>query len=95
VAAQLCDKAVATPITCAKGTANGSPSRARVRLTEGSVVTTLKNTVVTEWGIASLCGRTLAEWARSLTAIAHPDHRDELEEQAREAGILPGPAPAG
>ena len=54
-------------------------SRIRARLTDGSVVTTLKNTVdhvVTEWGIAELRGRPLAERARALIAIAHPDHRD-------------------
>jgi acyl-CoA hydrolase len=69
-------------------------SRIRVRLTEGSVVTTLKNTVdhvVTEWGIAELRGRPVAERARALIAIAHPDHRDELEAEAREAGVLPRP----
>ena len=65
-------------------------SRIRVRLTEGSVVTTLKNTVdhvVTEYGIAKLRGRSIAERARALVAIAHPDHRDALEEEARAAGI--------
>jgi acyl-CoA hydrolase len=65
-------------------------SRIRVRLTEGSVVTTLKNTVdnvVTEWGIAKLRGRSIGERARALVAIAHPDHRDALEAEAREAGI--------
>src|SRR5918999_1942618 len=49
--------------------------RIRARLTEGSVVTTLKNTVdhvVTEWGIAQLRGRSLAERAAALIAIAHP-----------------------
>ena len=69
-------------------------SRIRVRLTEGSVVTTLKNTVdhvVTEWGIAELRGRPLAERARALIAIAHPDHRDELEAEAHQAGVLPQP----
>jgi acyl-CoA hydrolase len=73
-------------------------SRIRVRLTEGSVVTTLKNTVdhvVTEWGIAELRGRSLADRARALIAIAHPDHRDELEVQAREAGMLPRAAGVG
>ena len=52
---------------------------------------TLKNTVdhvVTEWGIARLRGRSLAERAAALIAIAHPDHRDELEREAREAGLL-------
>ena len=65
-------------------------SRIRVRLTEGSVVTTLKNTVdnvVTEYGIARLRGRSLSERARALIAIAHPDHRDELEREAIAAGV--------
>ena len=79
-------------------------SRIRVRLTEGSVVTTLKNTVdhvVTEWGIAKLRGRSLAERAEALIAIAHPDHREALEREALEAGLLraggrrPGAPPAG
>jgi acyl-CoA hydrolase len=66
-------------------------SRLCVRLTEGSVVTTLKNTVdhvVTEYGIVRLRGRTLSERAAALIAIAHPDHRDELERDARAAGLL-------
>jgi acyl-CoA hydrolase len=57
------------------------------------VVTTLKNTidhVVTEWGIAELRGKPIAERARRLIRIAHPDHRDELAREAVEAGILPG-----
>jgi acyl-CoA hydrolase len=74
-------------------------SRIRMRLTEGSVVTTLKNTVdhiVTEWGIAKLRGRSLAERARALIDIAHPDHREELEREAYEAGILhAAAAPSG
>jgi acyl-CoA hydrolase len=44
---------------------------------------------VTEWGIAEPRGRPLADRARALIAIAHPDHRDGLEAQAREAGVLP------
>jgi len=66
-------------------------SRIRARLTEGSVVTTLKNTVdnvVTEYGIARLRGRSLADRARALIAIAHPDHRDDLEREAVAGGIL-------
>jgi acyl-CoA hydrolase len=66
-------------------------SKIRLRLTEGSVVTTLKNTVdnvVTEYGIAALRGRSLTERARALIAIAHPDHRDDLEREARETGLL-------
>jgi acyl-CoA hydrolase len=66
-------------------------SRIRVRLTEGSVVTTLKNTVdhvVTEYGIARLRGRSLSDRARALIAIAHPDHREDLEREAVESGVL-------
>ncbi|MGD9974572.1 MAG: acetyl-CoA hydrolase/transferase family protein [Desulfatirhabdiaceae bacterium] len=44
--------------------------------------------VSTEWGIARLRGLTVAERARALIAIAHPAHRDSLEKQAREAGLL-------
>jgi acyl-CoA hydrolase len=67
-------------------------SRIRVRLTEGSVVTTIKNTVdhvVTEWGVAELRGKSLADRARALIVIAHPDHRGALEAEAREAGLMP------
>ena len=74
-------------------------SRIRLRLTEGSVVTTLKNTVdhvVTEHGIAKLRGRSLSKRAEALIAIAHPDHREALEREAAEAGLLrrgtPGPS---
>jgi acyl-CoA hydrolase len=73
-------------------TTSSGRSRIRVRLAEGSVVTTLKNTVdhvVTEWGMATLRGRSLADRARALIAVAHPDHSDALEAEARQAGLLP------
>lgn len=71
-------------------THDGRP-RIRVRLSEGSVVTTLKNTVdhvVTEWGVASLRGRSLSQRARALIDIAHPDSRDQLEAEAQGMGLL-------
>jgi acyl-CoA hydrolase len=40
--------------------------------------------VVTEYGAAELKGRSLAERARRLTAIAHPDFREELDRHAFE-----------
>lgn len=70
-----------------------SDGRGRIRstLTPGSVVTTLKNTVdhvVTEYGVAELRGASLDQRARRLIAIAHPDHRDQLRFEAKQAGLL-------
>ena len=74
-----------------RSTTKDGASRIRTRLTDGSVVTTLKNTVdhvVTEFGVAELRGRSLADRARALIRIAHPDHRETLEHEARAAGLL-------
>lgn len=40
--------------------------------------------IVTEFGSVDLRGKTLSERARSLISIAHPDHRESLERQARK-----------
>ena len=69
----------------------GELSRIVARLSRGSVVTTLKNTVdhvVTEFGVAELRGRSIRERAQALIAIAHPDHRDWLTRKAIEFGYL-------
>ena len=66
-------------------------SRVRSQLTPGSVVTTLKNTVdhvVTEHGLVELRGKSLADRARLLISIAHPDHRETLEREAHGLGLL-------
>jgi acyl-CoA hydrolase len=66
---------------------DGRISRMQSVLTPGSVVTTLKNTVdhvVTEYGVASLRGRSISERAAALIAIAHPQFRDELTAEARK-----------
>ena len=39
--------------------------------------------IVTEYGVADLRGAGLAERARRLLAIAHPDHREQLERDSR------------
>jgi 4-hydroxybutyrate CoA-transferase len=44
--------------------------------------------VVTEHGTAHLFGKNLRERAEALIAIAHPDHRDELERGAKERKLL-------
>jgi acyl-CoA hydrolase len=62
-----------------------SRSRIVAKLADGIVTTPRSEAdlVVTEHGIAELRGRTLAERARALVAVADPAFRAELE-QARE-----------
>jgi len=44
--------------------------------------------VITEYGVASLSGRTVRERAQALIEIAHPDDRAGLVEQAKKEKIL-------
>lgn len=70
---------------------NGTVSRITPTLTPGALVTTSKNDVdyiVTEYGIARLRGRTLSQRAKALIAIAHPDFREELTQQAKQQNII-------
>jgi 4-hydroxybutyrate CoA-transferase len=78
---------IALPAT-AKG---GTESRIVPFLREGAGVVTSRGhvqTVATEYGVAELHGRSVAERARSLIAIAHPDFRDELTTAARRTHFL-------
>jgi acyl-CoA hydrolase len=78
---------IALPSTAARGTV----SRIVPFLDEGSGVVTTRahvRTVVTEWGIAELYGRSIAERARDLIGIAHPNFRDDLAAQARQTHYL-------
>jgi acyl-CoA hydrolase len=45
--------------------------------------------VVTEYGMANLKGKSVAERAKAIIAIAHPDYREGLEREARENGLIP------
>ena len=72
-------------------TTSSGESRIMARLAPGDVVTTPKNTVdkvVTEFGVAELRGRSIRERTRDLIKVAHPDHRAELTEQARQMNYL-------
>lgn len=62
-------------------------SRIVSTLKTGAGVITTRNHVhyvVTEFGVASLYGKTIRERAQALIDVAHPDFREELTEQARE-----------
>jgi len=80
------------PIIALPSTASGGTlSRITPFLAEGSGVVTTRahvKTVVTEWGVAELYGRSIRERAKALIQIAHPDFRDELTAQARRTHYL-------
>jgi len=44
--------------------------------------------IVTDYGVASLAGRTIRERAQALIDIAHPDDRAGLVQEAKQANIL-------
>lgn len=67
-------------------------SRVVLNLTQGNIVTTPRSDVmylVTEYGMVNLKGKSVAERARGIISIAHPDYREELERQAYENRLIP------
>ncbi len=70
---------------------NENVSRIVPVLSQGAGVVTTRNDVhyiVTEYGVASLHGKTVRQRARELINIAHPKFRDELTGAARELGYF-------
>ena len=69
----------------------GSISKIKSILTPGAAVSISRNcadTIITEYGVAELRGRTIRERADALIAIAHPDFRAQLRKEAKEYGII-------
>jgi acyl-CoA hydrolase len=67
-------------------------SRIVSTLTQGSIVTTPRTDVmyvVTEYGIANLKGRSVAERATAMIGLAHPDFREQLERDAYALNLIP------
>jgi acyl-CoA hydrolase len=61
-------------------------------LPEGAEVTVPSHdvdTVVTEFGIAELRGKTVRDRMEALISISHPDFRTWLRDEARRRGIVP------
>jgi 4-hydroxybutyrate CoA-transferase len=82
---------IALPAT-AKG---GKVSRIAPVLTTGAGVVTsrgLTHYVVTEFGVASLHGKTIRERAEALIQIAHPDFRNQLYDYCERTRWLQRPA---
>lgn len=75
------------PIIALPSTTNKGESKISSMLKQGAGVVTSRahvHYVVTEYGIASLFGKTLRQRAYGLIQIAHPDHREALEKAAFE-----------
>jgi acyl-CoA hydrolase len=67
-------------------------SRIVSTLTPGNIVTTPRTDtmyVVTEYGMVNLKGKSVAERAKALISIAHPDYREQLSREARENRLFP------
>lgn len=81
------------PIIALPSTAkNGTVSKIVPCLTEGGGVVTSRGDihyVVTEWGIATLRGKSIRERALELIQVAHPDFRDALLREVRKHYWVP------
>ena len=67
-------------------------SRIVLDLTPGNIVTVPRSDmmyVVTEYGMANLKGKSVADRARAMIGLAHPDFREDLERQAYAHGLIP------
>jgi len=69
---------------------NDTISKIVPQLRGGVVTDTRMDTqyVVTEFGCVNLKGLSLPNRARALIGIAHPDFRQQLEEQAKAIGLM-------
>lgn len=78
-------------IACRSTAKGGTISTIVPFLAAGSAVTLHRSNadfIVTEYGIAALRGRTVEERTKNLIAIAHPNFRASLTNQAQQEGFL-------
>jgi 4-hydroxybutyrate CoA-transferase len=60
-------------------------------LPPGEVITTPRSDVdyiCTEYGAVHLRGKSIAQRVKAMISIAHPDYRDQLEKEAKEAKMI-------
>lgn len=80
------------PIIALPSVTKQGKSRIVPTVTEGAGVVTSRGDVhyvVTEYGIATLRGRSVRERALELIQVAHPDHREMLLQQVRKSFWIP------
>ncbi len=76
-----------------RSTTGGEKPQSKIvfELKPGAKVSVSRNdvdTIVTEFGVAQLTGKSVGERVRAMANIAHPQFRDELLSQAKKAGYL-------
>lgn len=67
-------------------------SRVVVDLPGGTIVTVPRTDIMyaaTEYGLVCLKGKSVADRAKAMISIAHPDFREELEREAYDKGLIP------
>ncbi|MCX6129433.1 MAG: 4-hydroxybutyrate--acetyl-CoA CoA transferase, partial [Proteobacteria bacterium] len=72
-------------------TADQSQSKIAFELKPGAKVSISRNdtdTVVTEYGVAHLKGKTASERVKAMVGIAHPKFREQLTQEARKAHYI-------
>ncbi|GAA0181439.1 acetyl-CoA hydrolase/transferase C-terminal domain-containing protein [Clostridium sediminicola] len=72
-------------------TKDGIKSRINLALPQGTPITTPRSDtqyLVTEYGVAYVYCKSISERAKAIINIAHPDFREELTQQAIEAGLI-------
>lgn len=77
---------------CVNSTAkNGTISTIVPMLNPGAIVSVPRTEamyIVTEYGVASMVGKSVGERTRELIAIAHPDFREDLTREARKMHLI-------
>ena len=80
-----------TILAFSSAAANGTISRIVPTITPGACVASTRwdtNYVVTEYGVAQLWGKTVRERTEAMIAIAHPNFREQLREEAIKMGLI-------
>ncbi len=69
---------------------DGQTSRIKLNSCEGSTVIPkgYVSYVISEFGMVNLWGKNIEERAMAMISLAHPDFRDALFDQAKEAGLI-------
>ena len=72
-------------------TKNGRVSKIVCNFKPGTVVTTPRSDIqyiVTEYGVANLWLESIPRRVSEMIRIAHPDFREDLKREAKEAGLI-------